>query len=380
MAQYEKNLYRFPWRLVQNQIRANGGREMDRFRGITPPVDRPNGAEAWIGSVTRANGATSENPNLGCAEALLPDGERHYLFQAIAAHPELALGQAHLARYGTNLGMLVKLLDAKTPFLLQCHPTRENARKYWDSDFGKEECWYVLGIRDDAPEPPYILLGFREGVSREGFEAAYRAGDVQALKQMCHRIEVHPGECYFIPGGVPHALGAGCFVAEIQEPSDLTAVPISQQALLDFRRRANPQGVFIPEDDALYERRMLNSFHYEGQTLEQVLARCKSTMPCLREESGGKELEIFGQEQTQCFSCTLVQVHGLFRKTDTHDAQICLILSGSGHLECGGRKLAVRQADELFFPSGAEDMLMTGEFTCILCNPGCTAQYRPHGK
>lgn len=380
MERYEKNEYRLPWRLAQNQIRASGGREMDRFRGITPPTDRPNGAEAWVGSVTRANGATPENPNLGCAEVLLPDGRRRYLFEAIAAEPELALGPAHLARYGTDLGMLVKLLDAKTPFLLQCHPTRENADRFWNSNYGKEECWYIIGVRDDAPEPPYILLGFREGVSREGFEQAYRAGDIAALEAMCHKIEVRPGECYFIPGGVPHALGAGCFVAEIQEPSDLTAVPIAQQALLEFRRRANPKGVFVPEDEALYERRMLNSFHYAGAPLAGTLARCKSAMPLLREEPGGREQEIFGAAQTQCFSCTLVQVHGTFRKTDTHDAQICLILDGSGELVCGGERMLVRRADEIFFPCAATDVRMEGTFSCILCNPGLSAQYRPHAE
>lgn len=65
-------IYNRPWPLVPNKVRADGGRELDRFRGVEHPADTPNGAEAWVGSLTRANGATPENPNLGYAEVILP--------------------------------------------------------------------------------------------------------------------------------------------------------------------------------------------------------------------------------------------------------------------------------------------------------------------
>ena len=175
-------IYNRPWPLVPNKVRADGGRELDRFRGVEHPADTPNGAEAWVGSLTRANGATSENPNLGYAEVILPDGTRDFLVNVVKRAPETILGKKHMEKYGTSLGMLIKMLDAKAPFLLQCHPTRENARKYWNSRFGKEECWYVLGTRKDVPEPPYILLGFKEDITREKFEAAYRKGDAARRK------------------------------------------------------------------------------------------------------------------------------------------------------------------------------------------------------
>ena len=135
-------IYNRPWPLVPNKVRADGGRELDRFRGVEHPADTPNGAEAWVGSLTRANGATRENPNLGYAEVILPDGTRDFLVNVVKRAPETILGKKHMEKYGTSLGMLIKMLDAKAPFLLQCHPTRENARKYWNSRFGKGECWY----------------------------------------------------------------------------------------------------------------------------------------------------------------------------------------------------------------------------------------------
>lgn len=369
-------IFEQPWLLVPNKVRADGGRELDRFRGVEPPMDTPNGAEAWVGSVTRANGATAENPNLGWAEVILPDGRREYLADVVSRFPEKVLGKKHMDFYGPCLGMLIKMLDAKTPFLLQCHPTRENAQKYWNSTFGKEECWYVLGIRQDVPEPPYILLGFKEGVTRECFEEAYRSGDGKRLEAMCHKIPVQPGECYLIPGGVPHALGAGCFVAEIQEPSDLTAVPFPQEYLLAYRRKANPLGVFEPEDETLYETRMLNTFHYEGKTLPELLQRVKSKEKVLRQQQDSREIEIFGEQDTSSFSCTVAQVHGKLSRKDTGDVQIGIVLSGEGCIRCGDVTVPVKQGSEVFFPCQVKHAVFEGNFHMILCNPGITAQYK----
>ena len=335
-------IYNRPWPVVPNKVRADGGRELDRFRGVEHPADTPNGAEAWVGSLTRANGATRENPNLGYAEVILPDGTRDFLVNVVKRAPETILGKKHMEKYGTSLGMLIKMLDAKAPFLLQCHPTRENARKYWNSRFGKEECWYVLGTRKDIPEPPYILLGFKEDSTREKFEAAYRKGDAALLESFCHKIPVQPGESYMIPGGVPHALGAGCFVAEIQEPSDLTAVPFPQEYLLAYRRKANPFGIFEPEDEQLYESRMLNSFHYEGLPLDKLLDRLKSKEPVLRQEPGGREIEIFGDRDTSYFSCTMVTVSGAMARKNTGDVQIGIVVSGEGCIRCGENALPVK--------------------------------------
>ncbi len=54
----------------------------------------------------------------------------------------------------------------------------------------------MLGIREDAPEPPYLLLGFKEGVTRETFEQLYQAGDITAMEQCCHRIPAIPEKCF----------------------------------------------------------------------------------------------------------------------------------------------------------------------------------------
>lgn len=75
-------------------------------------------------------------------------------------------------------------------------------------------------------------MGFKEGVTREEWEKYYYQGDLKALENLCHKISVQVGETYFVGGGCPHALGEGCFVIEVQEPSDITlgALPMRETA------------------------------------------------------------------------------------------------------------------------------------------------------
>ena len=35
-----------------------------------------------------------------------------------------------------------------------------------------------------------------------------------------NRFPVQPGDCYVVPAGTPHAIGAGIFMMELQEPTD----------------------------------------------------------------------------------------------------------------------------------------------------------------
>ena len=65
------SMYNQPWHLVPNRIRGQGGREIDKFRGIEPPVDDASGSEAWIGSVTRVARPPQDKPNYGCSEVTL---------------------------------------------------------------------------------------------------------------------------------------------------------------------------------------------------------------------------------------------------------------------------------------------------------------------
>lgn len=356
------NLYHLPWRLVQNKIvRYPGGREIDRFRGITPPQDdrRP---EAWIGSDTRTvNAEQTGDPNDGCSLCVLPDGRECYLFEAIAENPLEALGERHIAENGERVGLLVKLLDAQLQLGLQTHPTRPYAKEKFGSDYGKEESWYVIGLRDDTEEPPYVLIGFREDATREQFEAGYDADDIHAMEACCHKVPVQVGDLFFIAAGVPHAIGPGCFVVEVQEPSDITVGATKSRVPLSA------------EDAEEYKQRLLGCYIYNGSDYEENLRRYKIPLRTLREGDWGRESLLIGSEQTSYFSFTQLDAKGEVSLLHTGFPQTVIVLEGTGVLETDGVRTELKKADELFFPAelGATKLIPGTEgISMVLCNPG----------
>ena len=359
-------MYKQPWRLVQNRIRGNGGREIDKFRGIEPPVDDNSGSESWVGSDTRVAIPPEGKPNYGCAEVIRPDGERMFLFEAIAQAPEQMLGSTHLAKNGQSLGVLIKFLDAQFQYSLQCHPTRPCAKALWDSDYGKEESWYVLGTRDDTAEPAYILLGFKEGVTPEAWAEAYRAEDIKKLESMCHKVYIQPGDVFFVGGGVPHAVGEGCFVIEVQEPSDITVSVYTAPVRHRMKGWPEPTEEYIK----VYDERFMNAFVFDACSEEENLRRWKIAPSLLRSGDGWREEIMIGPAQTEYFSFTRLTVeNGAAPLRNTGFMQVAIVVDGEGTLNYEGGSLPLKKGDELFFPYGLASASVSGSVTVILCHP-----------
>ena len=110
--------------------------------------------------------------------------------------------------------LLIKILDAEDVLSVQVHPDKETCQRMGKGE-PKTECWYIISSQPGA----VIYKGLKKGVTKQDFAAAIKPG---AATELLNRIEVHPGECHFLPAGTPHAVGAGLVIAEIQTPSDTT--------------------------------------------------------------------------------------------------------------------------------------------------------------
>lgn len=117
----------------------HGGGRIDRLRETSGHEDRP---EDWIASVTTRFGMAPGGM------ARLPDGV--LLAEAVAADPEGWLGAEHVARYGSDTGLLVKLLDVGQRLPVHVHPDRGFAAEHLASPHGKTEAWIVLEAEPDA--------------------------------------------------------------------------------------------------------------------------------------------------------------------------------------------------------------------------------------
>lgn len=230
-------------RLQVNRVRRMylGGGRIDAFTGWTPDcsdgVPRP---EDWLASTTTAfNGRVEiEGEGLGRLE----DGRL-------------------VADVVGTLPILVKLLDSDERLVIQAHPTVPFAKAFMNSSVGKTECWYFLpGTAADA----CVYLGFKPGVTEAQWRTAF--AEQKGLLDCLHRVPVKTGDFVFVDGGVPHAIGAGCFMVELQEPSDLMVVA----------ERVTPSGRRIPEGKifcGLDLEDMLDVYDYQGRTVEDLCAK-----------------------------------------------------------------------------------------------------------
>ncbi|MFI3169994.1 MAG: type I phosphomannose isomerase catalytic subunit [Faecalibacterium sp.] len=180
--------------------------------------------EEWIISTTQAANPGREALQEGLSH-LVPEDENAApitLKSQIEANPAAWLGAAHVAQFGAQTGVLVKLIDSAERLTIQVHPDRQKARALFQSDYGKTECWHILATRAIDGQTPCVYFGFKEGITRARWEALFHAQDIPAMLDCLHCCPVQVGDTIFIEGGVPHAIGAGCLLVEIQEPTDYT--------------------------------------------------------------------------------------------------------------------------------------------------------------
>ena len=218
------------WRLLPHRVPRfyRGGQLLDGFRGVADAADtdRP---EDWIGSATRAwTRADAPRTEEGRSVAVLDSGDQEQTVAALltrdvvaVAGPDLPVGPDG----EPTTGVLVKLLDAGSRLPVHAHPSRPFARRHLGSAWGKAEAWIVLRTREIAGEPPpHICLGFRREVARDELRGWIERQDGAALRDAMHERPTRAGDVWLVPPGMPHAIGAGVFILEVQEPTDFSLV------------------------------------------------------------------------------------------------------------------------------------------------------------
>jgi mannose-6-phosphate isomerase len=188
-----------------------GAGRIDRFRGMSPPAD-PYRPEDWIGSTTARHGAAP------AGLTTLPGGR--LLIEAIAADPQRWLGPEHLARHGPDPAILVKLLDAGERLPLHVHPGRRFAWSHLASPYGKTEAWVIVDAAPDA----VVHLGFARNVEAGELGRWVTGQRVADMLAATNEVPVRPGDAIVCPAGLPHAIGRGIMLVEIQEPTDLSVL------------------------------------------------------------------------------------------------------------------------------------------------------------
>ena len=313
-----------------------GGPALAAWRGL-PPVGE-HSPEEWVGATACRFG----EPDLGPAR--LADGT--LLRDAVRADPRGWLGRDDGEPGDT--GVLVKLLDAGQRLPVHVHPTRAYASSHLGCAYGKTEAWYILQADDDAA----VWVGWREHLDRDRISALVEKQDADAMLSLMHRIPVRPGDGVLVPGGTPHAIGAGILLVEAQEPTD-------QSILLErTNTTASDEEVFL----GLNREVALSAV--DTAAVDDITQLRRHTRP----DAEGM-VAVLPDEAAPFFRMELVSP----RAHVPAGFAVAVVLSGAGALTAAdGESINVKGGQTLVVPASCGDWHVDGDVRLLVCRPGTT--------
>ncbi len=328
------------WRFYQ------GGRMIEAFQGTASPKDSLF-PEEWVGSTVQASNP-GEHFREGEGLAVVSDGLSApvTLKQIMDDFPEEILGAAHVATYGSNSGLLVKLLDAAIRLIIHAHPNKEFAKEHLNSCFGKTEAWFVLETRPEV-EDPYVLIAFKEEVGKARYADILKKQDVHEMIRIMHKVPVKAGDVVYVRAGVPHAIGEGVFMVELQEPTDFSIILEQKSEAHTFREEESYLG--------LEPSLTLSTLDYSAYSRERVENELVIKPRLIREQGKNRELELLGYNTTECFAGRRVEVADEFVDQTNDRSSILIVLDGNGVLRHQNGEIPLTRGTELFIPAAVKE-------------------------
>ncbi|WP_020670990.1 class I mannose-6-phosphate isomerase [Amycolatopsis nigrescens] len=334
--------YSSPIKLPANQPPQfyRGGDAIAALRGAGESAKF--GPEDWVGSTTTLFG----QPENGLTR--LPDGQ--LLRDAVRADPETWLGAKHVAAFADSTGLLVKLLDAGQRLPVHFHPSNSFAKEHFDSHFGKTEAWIVVGTYGDDPR---VYPGFKESHSAATINEWAREQDAPAMLDALNSVPVTAGDTVYIPAGLPHAIGEGVFVVELQQPTDFSLT-------LEWRDfLANPEKghLGLGFETAI---EALDTSGWDEERLRSIVKRTAG-LP-------GPTVELLVDDAAEFFRAQQVRPSPSLSLDPSF--AVLVVLDGSGTLrtEHSG-ELTLAKGETLVVPYAAGESTVEGDLTLVRCLP-----------
>ena len=233
---------------------------------------------------------------------------------------------------GDEFPLLIKFIDALTDLSIQVHPNDELAAARHNGSKGKTEMWYVVA----ADEGAHLLAGLTEKITPEQYAAKVADG---TITDVLARYDVHPGDVFFLPAGRIHAICGGCFIAEIQQTSNIT------YRIYDYGRLGldgKPREVHTELAKDAIDYTVYPSYRTEYTPLQD------------------EEVEVVNCQYftTSIYDLTLPYAKDL---SAIDSFMVVMCLSGSGTLEVDGEQLPIRQGETVLVPASADDICFIPE-------------------
>ena len=291
--------------------------------------------EEWIASKVKALNKVMTHPDEGLSK--IRGGDETFA-SLLASHPEEMTG-------GKGFDMLVKILDSAVRLPAQTHPDPAFSRKHFSSNHGKTECWVILATRPGAK----LFFGFKEGVTesdlRQAVEKSESPGD--AFSGILQEVEAKAGDVRLIPARVAHAIGAGCLILEVQEPTDFTIQP---ERWCD-RYRLSDQEMYLGLDKEV----ALSCFDLQ-QAGPSVLARGKKPPQADGANNGCKKEVLISFKDTPCFAVNRYTVN---TSCALRNLAVYVVTKGEGELVSPAGRSFLKKGMYFFVPFAAREVTVS---------------------
>ena len=344
---YTNKLVRFPPNRVWRTY--TGGKILDEMEQKEVPEDT-HFPEDWIGSTTQAVNPDREHIFEGVSHANVGD-ETIRFDELLALDPSYFLGAEHTEAFKSNPMLLVKFLDSSVRLHFQAHPTAEFAREFLDSDHGKAEGYYILEVREGYD--PYVYVGFQHPPTREAFKEMIETQNIDAMEKCFEKVPVKAGDCLYIPGGSPHAIGEGILMVEIMEPSDWAV-----------RFEFSKAGYTMPEAARFMKRDLefcMDVFDFTQLSVAEAIEKfCQQPRVERHYSDHSFQETLIDESVTDKFRVKKSTISGTIEKAEK-DFYIGIVVNGKCSVTIGDETTQLNKLDRFFCPAGVDVATITAE-------------------
>jgi mannose-6-phosphate isomerase len=292
-----------------------GGEKIAPYKGIE--TDQKHIGESWeLSGVAGNESVVSEGPLKGKTIAELV---KQYKGELVGEHV--------YENTGDEFPLLIKFIDALTDLSIQVHPNDELAAARHNGSKGKTEMWYVVA----ADKGAHLLAGLTKKITPEEYAAKVADG---TITDVLARYDVHPGDVFFLPAGRIHAICGGCFIAEIQQTSNIT-YRIYDYGRLGLDGKPREVHTELAKDAIDYTVYPDYRTHYNPEKDEE-------------------------QEVVSCpyFTTSIYDLTLPFAKdlSGIDSFMVVMCLEGEGTMEVDGEEVSVHQGETVLIPATADDL------------------------
>lgn len=331
--------------LLPNQVPRRpyrGGSGIARFRGR--PHRDPFTPEDFVGSTTQvASGG-------GVGLSKLADGE--LLCDAIRRAPDAYLGAGHNAAFGPDPRLLTKLLSTDQRLFIHAHPDDRFARRSMKARHGQTESWIIVDI-DAEMADPYVLLGFSRDVTLEELTCWFSDQNVPGMATAMNRVSVRVGDTLHVPAGVPHGIGPGITLVELQQPADLS---------LSLEHHGYPGLTSTNALMGLPVQLALSALRRTAVTREEITEWKRG-----RRDSG-RVRQLLPGEADPFYRAWRIGP-GSHTTTLARGYAIVVVLSGAGHLTSGRGRTKVQGGQTWLVTHAAGEVSVSADLDVVWCRP-----------